>query len=1857
MRRTARALLVSIPLAHIQVGAQKLRSARRRISKSTFMSKKSTADDDGSAYDSNEDARKLTAATGATVQGVDASRRPDHLCVTHYNGQHLGCTRNVDWHMHVAIAHQSCAVDTSACTLERDCTVRFEDYTSGAGDLMTRWHLSAATCTEDGLSCRHETKELSQERSWMQNPPSADNTNLLLTQCRAALDLAKDALSRVGARATVVQLGATANTIGPISRYLGSQRYEVGVCSPVAENFYLRYEKRDCIAKYATQYMTIDLESTKLKCLDQTGSGCQGFTADYMGSTFSSPTSIRLHQPDAPVPGSTSWDADCRTEVAGFDVYAQAHEVCPCFRSFSTYNATSGPSAADAPQRCGPRFQHRVCPEAAHPYCDDNAGVCAAEAPSGVVSIGKASRPYDADQFTSNPCNKLSDIPVEKGAQILTYGKCGIYNKFTEWTTVATSASKPTDAGLRQPEPAFYERGLPESQCAGDLPACSDSCASAHNGVCEDGLPTHPTDSNAARTKLTSSAHPANLQTGTSSVLLREGVAKCPIGTDCSDCGVRQGGWRRLLHSQLEGHPLLDPLTPIKTAGDIEKALLNVFAGPTAATRIAALQAEMSGTRRYPTLTALKGTHESLPNDFGVTKTTGLVAAGVPMNARVRFCAVPQLRSGDFAALTEAQRETFYSQYYRDATHCVESLSVRDLYNALVRGRAWNVGQIRNTADASPGGLPTRAECTTANISLGHNQDSCLTGNPDYAITQAPQDEDASASGLPPTSVLADPLFAFNATSDQGRPFVFQLRRSPRFDPSKRDSVQPPDSHLRADDSLLDYFSFDTVYTSELAVDVTPTVAKGSRRAVRGIYVSDPSAALLDLLQVPDQISPASLTSASRAALEAHATAATSLKKLSLYFKSDDTSLTASWGAQPQLYNQAYSPFNHGQSPKLTDQASAPGIELRGVAMDVSCTQPEFAVVKSFELVMRLELFGLKPPPGVTSPQYYDPTDVTSPTRVLVQAMRDVVLAFICEEGRGLGVGAASYMRGGRLSGVYNNAANDLTAPGTFQSDNIDYYTACAQFTSGSSLRVPDYAAASSAWSKSSTEFFQLRSLDEWTLPGDAGTPRSRRAQTVEAGPADDTAASKHIAFTSTERIWSDAVVERDSSREEAARRLTAGTWTNMISKLNENVGMCPFGGQRTRFPVSTCSELVQFPARIQFDLRIPYWDSTQLAEVHANLQRAHAALTASANTTLHLRNRVYARAQQIYKGANGGATLEQHLTFVPEVVDFSIEKGLVDAGSDASLAWPASTLSLRLVVPIITAAGDPYGAAAIVLGTAIRKGMERVFCGKVQAASSFYTALQNDTAILDVPSPIGGGTPLPAFGGVSSLAERACLGSRGRDWTAQHLIVLDNDVPLVQRLAMQNNGTMPLFIQSVFRLRQEKLLLVSRRELEESTSTAVNNNENNVQQSRTGSADWVSSNDPTADFTRKSFPHYDQGEVVLGKMNDVQQRELQISKTAFRAMLRNVAATEVKEAIDSQVASTFTAYSSMSTSIAGRADWLSGFQSSWNVTSAVTQIQYPTSPPPNITTTTTTTFPRVEADSSAAAASAPNSVLIVGLVALIVMFVFIIGMAAVVKCTDHGQEKSAEHLETIKAIAERRGDTIETGKSTKRISRTRKSQYTPYRFAEGEALQAMIGDIKSNHSGDSNSRDPTRKLPGGGDKSLADARELESPPGGPGDDRRLENLRESLRDKEENRRQSLLENRRKSMGNGRLSTSSKSRPSSLPSSLQRKSQSRRSSREKDPSLSSRRSRREESPEAQIININLDGMQIQGDAETLAKLDIKDPAGGEAKNILEILGTAGVKNRVSLKSGGAVPPLKLGSLKKKPERDGTPPST
>ncbi|CAD7933140.1 unnamed protein product [Amoebophrya sp. A25] len=275
-------------------------------------------------------------------------------------------------------------------------------------------------------------------------------------------------------------------------------------------------------------------------------------------------------------------------------VWKKAHRDCPWRLAYQAgYDAAhatlnTATMGDDKTWRCGPKHGHRVCWVYGQ-FCDEIAGVCRDASTYCSPSDFPADAPcrnskYNHAETTKGDC-ALANYPENPGVDnfhmdkdsaavpnatgmMLTYGDC-------------------TQSYVRDLGEPIRPLAQAQSTCGGELPGCSDSCTTALNGICEDGEAQGPDGtagmgsfSSLTETGISSSAAVAaavgdGSSSSSSSFDVKKSfyasfygpkeppvgqqgitrktkgsVALCPRGTDCTDCGVREGAWRRIVHSQ-----------------------------------------------------------------------------------------------------------------------------------------------------------------------------------------------------------------------------------------------------------------------------------------------------------------------------------------------------------------------------------------------------------------------------------------------------------------------------------------------------------------------------------------------------------------------------------------------------------------------------------------------------------------------------------------------------------------------------------------------------------------------------------------------------------------------------------------------------------------------------------------------------------------------------------------------------------------------------------------------------------------------------------------------------------------------------------------------------------------------------------------------------------------------------------------------------------------------------------------------------------------------------------------------------------------------------------------------------------
>ncbi|CAD7939643.1 unnamed protein product [Amoebophrya sp. A25] len=327
---------------------------------------------------------------------------------------------------------------------------------------------------------------------------------------------------------------------------------------------------------------------------------CQGFymTKELVGGfygyfqyyTIEPPTpadAVTAVQPESTTSGEVGdpmAEVSC-TEDEDWDLYLKAVGPFQCPEPAREIQVGSTERSWDSGTRrygCGPAYHNRVC-MGDKPYCKEAEGYCveslgaggvggvSAEAVTdagdyGLTNATKYTRAglWDRQRYPGNcrPDNR-SRQPLKREMSVLVYGKCNKFHPTENREVVERHPAPPYSTGVQTP-------------CEGDMPACSNTCPAAHNGICEDGGPGStgvPKDAALGvwepSWKATFHDH-KNAQGGVQSGSLRY---RCPLGTDCADCGVRENVWRRILHSR---HEKEDP-DPVNSRASLNQEIRNIF--------------------------------------------------------------------------------------------------------------------------------------------------------------------------------------------------------------------------------------------------------------------------------------------------------------------------------------------------------------------------------------------------------------------------------------------------------------------------------------------------------------------------------------------------------------------------------------------------------------------------------------------------------------------------------------------------------------------------------------------------------------------------------------------------------------------------------------------------------------------------------------------------------------------------------------------------------------------------------------------------------------------------------------------------------------------------------------------------------------------------------------------------------------------------------------------------------------------------------------------------------------------------------------------------------------------------------
>ncbi|CAD7950196.1 unnamed protein product [Amoebophrya sp. A25] len=631
----------------------------------------------------------------------------------------------------------------------------------------------------------------------------------------------------------------------PISQVHVHDLGEVGVCSTRTSSLYLLYDEYECTTSGSGEdsstrttevpqlmkdptNQAIALKHTT-KTLAEAKAFCDG-SSDCAGV-------LNIHnqnQDDAShfeyflaLPSDIKTSTYCRkqaspaldTEQKRSRIWKKAHTQCPWRLAYpSGYDSnninaytvaktgeTRPVTFDDFALRCGPKHGFRVCPPSSkRSFCDERIGICRSvdecrnewtEIPTGLrkndYQCSDVGHPYSGTALQDNDCHLVEGYPTSWSTTVDEKVHLPGTTKMTDWRSLEVEGHMLTygrceDTHIRTAEPAYRDLGEEPSVCtAAELPACSDACASAMNGICEDGemagpdgkaLATMPplaawtggaafqlpldnkaaqiingmvnttsTSISSKRTGLFSWTagveHGSTLSSLSStttylgrSLASRPDVRTCPRGTDCTDCGVRQNAWRRLVHSHFfTGRSYTDDGTNtygyLYRSGTPNPSLPPVLEGdyPSSGLVYSMRDLQTKVEKEFPSMNgrAVATGHRMV----GQAMANALKSRQFGLNTRMRICEIAEVQNSTMSIWSNASRLA----HFTSASRCVETMASHSLLKRLFRQNDFQ-GQRTSGISSRPLGIWNANNHYQGGVCGA----ACLFGSPDPKKRESP---------------------------------------------------------------------------------------------------------------------------------------------------------------------------------------------------------------------------------------------------------------------------------------------------------------------------------------------------------------------------------------------------------------------------------------------------------------------------------------------------------------------------------------------------------------------------------------------------------------------------------------------------------------------------------------------------------------------------------------------------------------------------------------------------------------------------------------------------------------------------------------------------------------------------------------------------------------------------------------------------------------------------------------------------------------------------------------------------------------------------------------------------------------
>ncbi|CAD7944762.1 unnamed protein product [Amoebophrya sp. A120] len=481
--------------------------------------------------------RRLTASSSTTAPETE-------VCFTYFKANHLDCTRNKDYSVNFQVASASCVASPASCAEcgQTDqgystiavCDQDYSTLTTGAQCAYSVMN----TCSEAVVDGTGKLNLLKLNKKYNYNPPlqlpPADHPNLPFHLSGVTRRLQSPFFHSVGfcSEATTsevwvdtgvftkcsipyaIDLGLGAKKLNEIKKICSVDTPYAGY-NLVCDTFVLTDTNQPLDGnlnfKILTKFLPGSFTNNVLKKPIDFTKGTD--TAEACGTGIGTVQSVRLY---------ARHSAACpRVSIRVGQRYVLASNE-QIWWVASVHGTAVAKKLIDV-HMCGPQRQDRVCDggHSSRTKCDQERGVCVGVDTVLSPPMSEKSKQETKFDFSSIPTYCLDSatsnavIPgdtITTGLQIR-FGSC-------------------EDRLTRDTGAALFEK--PQAKCFADLPGCSDSCPTAKNGVCEDGGVNQ---------------NPLPESKGGYSYY------KCPLGTDCTDCGPTANLWRRVLKTDFAEQP------------------------------------------------------------------------------------------------------------------------------------------------------------------------------------------------------------------------------------------------------------------------------------------------------------------------------------------------------------------------------------------------------------------------------------------------------------------------------------------------------------------------------------------------------------------------------------------------------------------------------------------------------------------------------------------------------------------------------------------------------------------------------------------------------------------------------------------------------------------------------------------------------------------------------------------------------------------------------------------------------------------------------------------------------------------------------------------------------------------------------------------------------------------------------------------------------------------------------------------------------------------------------------------------------------------------------------------------------